>query len=94
MTTRSRSGFIVPKVKLMDKVKLGDLLFVQYGSFGEIVAEYTSPADGIVAQVVQNPMAEAGTQLSAIVFFNPDKDMEDNTGAGSITSRAKFDKEK
>ena len=89
-----RGGFIVPKVKLMDKVKLGDLLFVQYGSFGEIVAEYTSPADGIVAQVVQNPMAEAGTQLSAIVFFNPDKDMEDNTGAGSITSRAKFETKK
>lgn len=89
-----RGGFIVPKTKLMAKVKKGDLLFIQYGSFGEIVAEYTSPADGIVAQVVQNPMAEAGTQLAAIVFFDPDKNMDDNLGAGSITIRPKFEKEK
>lgn len=85
-------GFIVPKTQLMANVKKGDLLFVQYGAFGDIVAEYTSPADGIVAQVVQNPMAEAGTQLAAIVFFNPDKNMDENIGAGSITVRPKFDK--
>lgn len=33
-------------------------------------------------------MTEAGTQLGAIVDFNPDKDIDENTGAGSITIKA------
>lgn len=86
-------GFVVPKVKLLDPVKKGDLMFVQYGAFGNIVGKYTSPDDGIVVQVLQAPMAEAGRQLGAIVFYNEDKPMDDNVGAGSITIKAKFKKE-
>jgi predicted deacylase len=86
-------GFVVPKVKLLDKVKKGDLMFVQYDAFGHIVGNYTSPDDGIVVQVLQAPMAEAGRQLGAIVFYNKDKSMDDNVGAGSITIEAKFKKE-
>lgn len=85
-------GFVVPKVKLLDNVKKGDLMFVQYGAFGHIVGNYTSPADGIVVQVLQAPMAEAGRQLGAIVFYNKDKPMNDNDGAGSITIKPKFKK--
>jgi len=45
--------------------------------------------------VIQNPMTEAGTQLGAIMYFNPDKDIDDNFGAGSITIKAEFsDREK
>ena len=86
-------GFVMPKVKLLDTVKKGDLMFVQYGAFGNIVGKYTSPDDGIVVQILQAPMAEAGRQLGAIVFYNEDKSMDDNVGAGSITIEAKFKKE-
>lgn len=84
-------GFVVPKVKLLDRVKEGDVMFVQYGAFGNVVGNYTSPDDGIVIQVLQAPMAEAGRQLGAIVFYNEDKPMDDNEGAGSITIEAEFE---
>jgi hypothetical protein len=67
-------------------------MFVQYGAFGHIVGKYTSPDDGIVVQILQSPMAEAGRQLGAIVFYNEDKSMDDNLGAGSITIKAEFKK--
>lgn len=86
-------GFVVPQVELLDEVKKGDLMFVQYDAFGNIVGNYTSPEDGIVVQVLQAPMAEAGRQLGAIVYYNEDKPLDDNVGAGSITSRAKFKKD-
>ena len=85
-------GFVVPQVKLLDTVKKGDLMFVQYGAFGNIVGKYTSPDDGVVVQILQSPMAEAGRQLGAIVFYNEDKSMDDNVGAGSITIEAEFKK--
>lgn len=61
-------GFVVPKVKLLDKVKKGDLMFVQYDAFGHVVMRYTSPNDGIVVQVIQNPMAESGMQLGSVYY--------------------------
>lgn len=84
-------GFVVPKVELLDNVKKGDVMFVQYGAFGNVVGNYTSPNDGIVVQVLQAPMAEAGRQLGAIVFYNENKPMDDNKGAGSITIEAEFE---
>lgn len=61
-------GFVVPRVKLLDKVTKGDLMFVQYDAFGHEVKRYTSPNDGVVIQVIQNPMAESGSQLGSIVY--------------------------
>lgn len=88
-------GFIVPKVEMMSDVDAGETLFVQYDAFGHIVQEYESPVSGILVQVIQTPMAEAGTQLGAVVYFNPDKNIDDNLGAGSITIKPEFsDKEK
>jgi hypothetical protein len=76
-------------------VDAGETLFVQYDAFGHIVQEYESPVSGILVQVIQTPMAEAGTQLGAVVYFNPDKNIDDNLGAGNITNKPEFsDKEK
>ncbi|MGR7920080.1 succinylglutamate desuccinylase/aspartoacylase family protein [Zobellella denitrificans] len=61
-------GFVVPKVQLLDKVKKGDLMFVQYDAFGHEVKQYHSPADGVVVQIIQNPMAESGSQLGSVVY--------------------------
>ncbi|WP_098415001.1 succinylglutamate desuccinylase/aspartoacylase family protein [Vibrio sp. ES.051] len=82
--TAERGGFVVPKVRVLDHVKEGDLMFIQYGAFGEIVKEYKSPVDGLVLQVVQTPMAEAGTQLGAIAYFEQSKALSDNEGGGSV----------
>lgn len=87
-------GFVVPKVAMMSRVEIGDILFVQYDAFGHIVREYESPAAGILVQVIQTPMAEAGTQLGAVVYFNPDKKVDDNLGAGSITIKPEFSDKK
>ncbi|WP_428775934.1 succinylglutamate desuccinylase/aspartoacylase family protein [Vibrio sp.] len=82
--TADFGGFVVPEVKVLDQVKKGDLMFTQYDAFGQIAKQYTSPADGLVIQVVQNPMAEAGMQLGSVVYFDPAKDLADNEGAGSV----------
>ncbi|MEJ2763594.1 succinylglutamate desuccinylase/aspartoacylase family protein [Photobacterium sp. MCCC 1A19761] len=82
--TAERGGFVVPKVDVLDQVKKGDLMFVQYDAFGEIAKEYHSPADGLVIQVVQTPMAEAGSQLGSVVYFDPAKALSDNVGSGSV----------
>ena len=88
-------GFIVPNVEMMSDVDAGDILFVQYDAFGHIVNEYESPVSGVLVQVIQTPMAEAGTQLGAVVYYNPDKKSDDNLGAGSITIKPEFaDKKK
>ncbi|MDX1301427.1 succinylglutamate desuccinylase/aspartoacylase family protein [Photobacterium sp.] len=82
--TAEHGGFVVPKVKVLDTVKKGDLMFVQYSAFGEQIKEYNSPADGLVIQVVQNPMAEAGSQLGSIAYFDETKSLADNAGSGSV----------
>jgi predicted deacylase len=83
-------GFVVPQVEMLSDVDVGETLFVQYDAFGHIVREYESPVAGILVQVIQTPMAEAGTQLGAVVYFNPEKKTDDNLGAGSITIKPEF----
>lgn len=60
-------------------------MFTQYDAFGHVAKQYTSPADGLVIQVIQNPMAEAGMQLGSVVYFDPAKELSDNEGVGSVT---------
>lgn len=83
--TAEFGGFVVPEIKVLDKVKKGDLMFTQYDAFGHVAKQYTSPADGLVIQVIQNPMAEAGMQLGSVVYFDSAKELSDNEGVGSVT---------
>ncbi len=79
---------------MLSDVDVGETLFVQYDAFGYIVREYESPVSGILVQVIQTPMAKAGTQLGAVVYFNPEKKADDNLGAGSITITPEFSDKK
>ena len=41
-------GFVLPQVKMMDKVEQGQLVAIQYDSFGDEIQRYTAPAEGTV----------------------------------------------
>ncbi|MGD1505510.1 succinylglutamate desuccinylase/aspartoacylase family protein [Vibrio harveyi] len=41
-------GFVLPQVKMMDKVEQGQLVAIQYDSFGDEVQRYTAPTEGTV----------------------------------------------
>lgn len=70
-----KGGYVENKVKVMDKVKAGDILFVQYDSFGKIVQEYKSPNTGVVASVKDYPYSEPGDTLGRVIEYdNTDKD--------------------
>ncbi len=66
-----RGGFVENKVDVMDKVKKGDVLFVQYDAFGKVVGEYKSPQDGVVASVKDYPFSEPGDSLGRVINYDP-----------------------
>ena len=70
-----KGGYIENKVKVLDKVNEGDILFIQYDSFGNVVKEYKSPNTGIVASVKDYPYSEPGDSLGRVIEYNSkDKD--------------------
>lgn len=70
-----KGGYVENKVKIMDKVKEGDLMFVQYDSFGNIVKEYKSPNSGIVVSIKDYPYSEPGDSLGRVIEYDA-KDKE------------------
>ena len=41
-------GFVLPQVKMMDKVEQGQLVAIQYDSFGDEIQRYTAPTASTV----------------------------------------------
>ncbi|MGL4988222.1 MAG: M14 family metallopeptidase [Cetobacterium sp.] len=67
-----KGGFVEAKVKVLDKVKKDDVLFIQYDKFGKIIKEYKSPNAGIVASVINYPYTEPGDSLGRVIEYNSD----------------------
>lgn len=63
----TEGGLVEYLVKLNDKVKAGQNVAIQRNSFGEVVAEYKSPAAGEVAGRRSDAMAEPGDNLLVIL---------------------------
>ncbi|MGL5089228.1 MAG: M14 family metallopeptidase [Cetobacterium sp.] len=65
-----KGGFVEAKVKVMDKVKKNDVLFVQYDAFGNMVKEYKSPNSGVVASIKDYPYSEPGDSLGRVIEYD------------------------
>jgi predicted deacylase len=63
----THGGFIELSVKLSDTVTRGQKLAVQRNAFGEVVAEYTSPVNGIVGGLRTDATSEPGNVLLFIL---------------------------
>lgn len=70
-----KGGFVESKVGVMDKVKKGDILFIQYDAFGKVLKKYESPNEGVVASVKDYPFSEPGDSLGRVIEYDSkDKD--------------------
>lgn len=71
----TEGGLVEHLVSLNDKVTPGQKVAVQRNSFGEVVAEYTSPVAGEVTGQRSDAMAEPGNPLVFILFHKdaPDR---------------------
>ncbi|WP_297596745.1 succinylglutamate desuccinylase/aspartoacylase family protein [uncultured Cetobacterium sp.] len=65
-----KGGYVENKVKIMDNVKEGDLMFIQYDSFGNIVQEYKSPNSGVVVSIKDYPYSEPGDSLGRVIEYD------------------------
>ena len=63
----THGGFIELLVKLNAKVKPGQKVAIQRNAFGEVVAEYTSPVNGIVGGLRSDATSEPGNVLFFIL---------------------------
>jgi predicted deacylase len=63
----SHGGFIELLVKLNDKVTTGQKLAIQRNAFGEVVAEYTSPVNGLIGGLRSDATSEPGNVLLFIL---------------------------
>ncbi|TWA98901.1 M14 family metallopeptidase [Bradyrhizobium stylosanthis] len=70
----TEAGFVVPLVKLHDRVSPGQKVAVQRNSFGEIVAEYTSSVTGEVFALRTDVTSEPGNPLLFILFEKPTRE--------------------
>jgi predicted deacylase len=61
-------GLVEHLVKLDDNVKPGQKVAIQRNSFGDVVAEYTSDADGKITGQRSDAMSEPGNPLLFILF--------------------------
>jgi len=61
-------GLVEHLVKLDDNVKPGQKVAIQRNSFGDVVAEYTSGADGKITGQRSDAMSEPGNPLLFILF--------------------------
>jgi len=63
----SHGGFIELLVKLNDKVTTGQKLAIQRNAFGEVVAEYSSPVNGLIGGLRSDATSEPGNVLFFIL---------------------------
>jgi hypothetical protein len=63
----TQGGFIELLVKLEDDVTAGQKLAIQRNAFGEVVAEYTSPASGRIGGMRSDATSEPGNVLVFIL---------------------------
>jgi predicted deacylase len=63
----THGGFIEVLVKLNAKVTPGQKVAIQRNAFGEVVAEYTSPVDGLVGGLRSDATSEPGNVLLFIL---------------------------
>ncbi|HET8523170.1 MAG TPA: succinylglutamate desuccinylase/aspartoacylase family protein [Thermomicrobiales bacterium] len=54
------SGFLTPRVKLLDRVAAGDVLGTVEDAQGEVIAEMRAPVDGVVILRRESPASTAG----------------------------------
>lgn len=67
----SHGGIVELLVKLNEKVEAGQKLAIQRNAFGEVVAEYASPASGEVGARRTDATAEPGTPLVFLLVQTP-----------------------
>jgi len=65
------SGFLLPKVSVLDQVKAGDLLGTLVGMLGETLAEIRSEYDGWVTMIRSTPMIYSGELAYVLVLTEP-----------------------
>lgn len=70
-------GFAEILVPLKASVRSGQLLALQRSAFGDIIARYFAPWDGIVASVSTDPIREPGALLVRLIRHNPDPTCKD-----------------
>jgi hypothetical protein len=63
----THGGFIELSVKLNAKVTTGQKLAIQRNAFGEVVAEYTSPVNGLIGSLRSDATSEPGNVLFFIL---------------------------
>jgi len=63
----TQGGFIELLVKLEDDVTVGQKLAIQRNAFGEVMAEYTSPASGRIGGMRSDATSEPGNVLVFIL---------------------------
>jgi predicted deacylase len=63
----THGGFIELFVKLNDKVTPGQKVAIQRNAFGEMVAEYTSPVEGLIGALRSDATSEPGNVLMFIL---------------------------
>ena len=63
----TQGGFIELLVKLNDKVTPGQKVAIQRNAFGEVVAEYTSPVNGLIGALRSDATSEPGNVLMFIL---------------------------
>ncbi len=62
------AGMVEYKVKLNDKVKVGDIIAVGYDNFGNVIAEYRTDKSGIVASLRDYPFFEKGYTVGRVAY--------------------------
>lgn len=72
----AQGGYAEVLVKLGDMVKKGDKVAVQLNRFGDVVKEYTAPADGKVLAVGTDGVREPRALLVRLLVVNPDPKCE------------------
>lgn len=66
----TQGGFIELFVKMNDKVTPGQKVAIQRNAFGEVVAEYTSPVDGLIGSLRSDATSEPGNVLMFILAID------------------------
>jgi predicted deacylase len=67
----TEAGLVEYLVQLDDEVKTGQKLAVQRNTFGEVVAEYASAANGRVGALRSDAMSDPGNVLGFVLFNRP-----------------------
>ncbi|MEF1250603.1 succinylglutamate desuccinylase/aspartoacylase family protein, partial [Vibrio owensii] len=60
-------GFVLPQVKMMDKVEQGQLVAIQYDSFGDEIQRYTAPTEGTVLSHIIESIRAPGSLVVRLI---------------------------